>query len=243
LGKVSLFAHFQGAQRDTSVPEGNTRIYLVRDGWLWWIPFAHGVDSIGCVLHAHVVKARQGSIEALYEQVLATSPRMTAGLAQAQRITPVHTAANFSYRISPCVGDRYVAIGDASGFVDPIFSAGVLVAMRSAEWAAEAILPAFCCQNFQARRFRRYTAQLHHGTAPFLSLVRRFYEPAFLDLIFTQRPPLHLNRLILWVLSGAACYRQPLWMHSGLTLFFVIMSIRKVWRWLTGLPVASRGPW
>lgn len=243
LGKVALFAHFRGAKRDTSVPEGNTRIYLVRDGWLWWIPFANGTDSIGCVLHARVVKARRGSIEALFEHVLATSPRLTAGLAQAQRVTPVYSAANFSYRVSPSIGDRYLAVGDAAGFVDPIFSAGVLVAMRSAEWAAAAILHAFRCQDFRARRFRRYVVQLRRGTAPFLSFVRRFYEPAFLDTLFTPHPPLRLDQPTLWVLSGAAFYRQPLWFHGGLALFFAIVSIRKAMRRVMGLPVASRWPW
>ena len=143
LGKVALFAHFQGAQRDPMIPDGNIRIYLVRDGWIWWIPFADGTDSVGCVLHAQVVKERGGSVEALFDEVLATSPRLTQGLAPARRLTPVHTAANFSYRIVPMVGDRYLAVGDATGFVDPIFSAGVFIAMRSAELAAETIIRAF----------------------------------------------------------------------------------------------------
>src|SRR2546425_1902583 len=101
LGKVAIFAHFQGAQRDSAVPDGNIRIHIVRDGWIWWIPFTDGTDSVGCVLHARVVKARGGIVERLFEEVLATSPRLTQGLTQAQRITTVHTAANFSYRIVP----------------------------------------------------------------------------------------------------------------------------------------------
>ena len=110
LGKVALFAHFQGTRRDPMIPDGNIRIHLVRDGWIWWIPFADGTDSVGCVLHAKVVKERGGSVEALFDEVLATSPRLTQGLAPAQRITPVHTAANFSYRIVPMVGDRYLPL-------------------------------------------------------------------------------------------------------------------------------------
>jgi flavin-dependent dehydrogenase len=243
LGRVALFAHFQGAMRDTSAPEGDTRIYLVPDGWLWWIPFANGTDSIGCILHARVVKARRGSIEALFEQVLATSPRIAAGLAQAQRLTPVYRAANFSYRVSPCIGERYLAVGDASGFVDPIFSAGVMIAMRSAEWAAEAILRAFRSQDFRTRQFRRYALRLRRSTAPFLSLVRRFYEPAFLDLLFALRPPLRLEQPALWVLSGAAFYRRPLWLYGGLAIFFTIASLRKATRYVIGLPAASRWHW
>jgi flavin-dependent dehydrogenase len=243
LGKVALFAHFQGARRDPTIPAGNIRIHLVRDGWIWWIPFAEGTDSIGCVLHAKVVKERRGSVEALFDEVLATSPRLTQGLALAHRITPVHTAANFSYRIVPMVGDRYLAVGDAAGFVDPIFSAGVFIAMRSAELAAEAIIRAFRRQDFSASAFHPYTARLHRGVAPFLAMIQRFYEPAFLDLFFSPTPPRRLYRAVLWVLSGAAFDHQPLWLRSGLRLFFSVVRLRRAVRWATGLPVESRWHW
>src|SRR5207245_9989977 len=119
-----------GAQRDATIADGNIRIHLVRDGWIWWIPFAEGTDSVGCVLHAKVVKERGDSVEALFDEVLATSPRLTQGLAPARRITPVHTAANFSYRIVPSVGDRDLAIGDATGLVDPLFYAWGVIGIR-----------------------------------------------------------------------------------------------------------------
>jgi flavin-dependent dehydrogenase len=243
LGKVALFAHYRGARREPTVPEGNIRIHLVRDGWVWWIPFADGVDSIGCVLHARVVKARQGSVADLFEAVLASSPRLTWGLAGAQRLTPVHTAANFSYRIAPLVGDRCLAVGDAAGFVDPIFSAGVFIAMRSAELAAEAILHAWHAQELRARSFHAYAVRVRRGIAPFLALIRRFYEPAFLDLFFSPHPPVPMLRSVLWVLSGAAFDRQPLWVHSGLRLFFTAIAMRKTVRWATGQPAASRWRW
>jgi flavin-dependent dehydrogenase len=243
LGKVAIFAHFRGAHRDLAIPEGNIRIYLLRDGWAWWIPFADQTESVGCVLHARVVKERSGSVEALFTEVLASSPSLTRGLAGAERITSVHTAANFSYRIAPVVGDRHLAVGDASGFVDPIFSTGVFLAMRSAELAAEAILRAFHRQDFRARQFCSYETRFHRGIAPFLALVQCFYDPAFLDLFFSPRPPAYLFRAVLWVLSGAAFDHRPLWLRSGLQLFFSSMAIRKGIRWVRGQPVESRRHW
>jgi len=243
LGKVALFAHFQGAQRDPEVPAGNIRIYLVRGGWVWWIPFADGTDSIGCVLHARVVKERGGSLDALFQEVLATSPRLVQGLAAARQITLLHSAANFSYRVHPIVGERYLAIGDAAGFVDPVFSAGVFIAMRSAEFATEVILEAFRRSDFRAVTLSPYVARLQRGIGPFLALIRRFYEPAFLDLFFSQRPPLRLDRAVLWVLSGAAFEHQPYWVRSGLATFFTVVRLRQLFRRCVGLPVASRWPW
>src|SRR5262245_50165343 len=243
LGKVALFAHFRGAQRDPMIPDGNIRIHLVREGWIWWIPFADGTDSIGCVLHAKVVKEHGDAVEALFDEVLATSPRLTQGLAQARRITPVHTTANFSYRIVPMVGDRYLAVGDATGFVDPIFSTGVFIAMRSAELAAAAIIRTFRRQDFSASAFRPYAVRFHRGVAPFLAMIQRFYEPAFLDLFFSPTPPRRLYQAVLWVLSGAAFDHQPLWLRSGLRLFFTVVRLRQVVRWAIGLPVESRWHW
>lgn len=243
LGKVALFAHYQGAQRDPDVPAGNIQIHLLRHGWAWWIPLAHGMDSIGFVVHAKVAKERRASIEDLFEETLASSPRLRHGLAMAQRLTPVHTAANFSYRVTLPVGERYVSVGDAVGFVDPIFSSGVFIAMRSAELAAGAILRAFHAQDFRAQRFTPYAALWQQGVTPFLQLIQRFYDPAFLDLFFAPNPPLRLYRSVLWVLSGAAFDHRPLWLRGALGAFFASVTIRKALRWARGLPVESRWHW
>jgi flavin-dependent dehydrogenase len=243
LGKVAIFAHFRATKRERDIPEGNIRLHLVPQGWLWRIPFAHGVDSIGAVVHAQVVKHRAGSIDALFDEILAASPRLTEALERAQRLTPVHTAANFAYRVAPFVADRYVAIGDASGFIDPVFSTGVFLAMRSAELAASDILRAFAARDFSARRFRRYTRRLRRRTGVFLPFIEQFYDPAFLDLLFTPVPPWQLDKPVLWVLSGAACERQPLRIRLGLHLFFGILRVHRIKRRRHGQPTASRRYW
>jgi flavin-dependent dehydrogenase len=243
LGKVAIFAHYQGVEHDPAIPLGNIRILLVPDGWLWWIPFANGTDSIGCVLHARVVKARGGSVDNLFSQVLASSPRLTRALAAARRVTPIHTAANFSYRVIPLTGERYLTVGDAAGFVDPIFSAGVFLAMRSAELAADTLIPVLRQPHEQAARWRSYEAQWRWGLAPYLKMIQHFYEPAFLDLFFSSQPPVRLFRSVLWVLSGAAFDHRPWWLRCHLRLFFTFVSLRSALRRLTGQPTESRWQW
>jgi len=115
--------------------------------------------------------------------------------------------------------------------------------MRSAELAAEAILQAFCQQDLRAYHFYPYAARTRRGVAPFLALVKRFYEPAFLDLFFRPQPPARVYRAVLWVLSGAAFDHRPLWLRSGLRLFFLVIDLRKAIRWVMGLPVESRWHW
>lgn len=243
LGRAAVFAHFRGVHRDTTIPEGNIRIYLVRDGWLWWIPFADGTDSIGCVLHTKVVKQRQGSVASLFDAAIASAPRLAKRLEGVPRLTPVYTASNFSYRLSPAVGNRYLSVGDAAGFVDPIFSTGVFLAMHAAEKAAETIRQAFHLEDFSARRFRKYETQLRYSTKPILAFIRRFYDPAFLDLFFTPRPPPRLYQAVLWVLSGAIVTRRPPWVMTSLRGLFAINALHKIRLWIAGTSVGSRWRW
>ena len=138
LGKVALFAHYKGAARRSGLEEGNIRVYVFREGWFWWIPLAGDVTSVGAVCHARTVKQWTGEPEGLLDAMIARSRGVSENLAGAVRITPVHRVANFSYHNSPVVGDRFVAVGDAIAFVDPIFSGGVYIALRTGQLAAAA---------------------------------------------------------------------------------------------------------
>src|SRR5205814_1587663 len=156
LGKVAMFAHFRGAERMTGKDEGNIRIYIREDGWYWWIPLANDVTSVGSVVHARTARAWSGSTEALFDDMLRRSKHMSRMLAGAEQITPLRTEANFAYENTPVVADRCVAVGDAITFVDPIFSGGVYIALRTGQLAAEAILDGFRRGRLSARQFAAY---------------------------------------------------------------------------------------
>ena len=99
------------------------------------------------------------SVRALFDEMVGRCPRVAEGLAGAERVTPMYPVANFSYVNRPVVGDRFLCVGDAVAFVDPIFSSGVYVAMQSAELAAGDILRAFRENRFEAERFRGYDSR------------------------------------------------------------------------------------
>src|SRR5262249_49675639 len=173
LGKVALFAHFEGAPRWEGRDEGLIRLFIFPDGWFWWIPFAGDLTSIGCVAHSKTVRGREGSLEALFHDMVGRCAKVGEGLRHARRVSPVQSAANFSYRTTEVAGDRFLCVGDALAFVDPIFSSGVYVAMQTGEMAASQILTAFADGRFEARRFRRYTKRVHRGVSPFVRFIRR----------------------------------------------------------------------
>ncbi len=243
LGKVALFAHYQGAARASGTDEGNIRICVFPDGWFWWIPFAGDVTSVGCVLHARTVRGREGAVEALYDDMIARAPRVAEGLQGAKRVTPVYRAANFAYMNRPIVGDRFVCVGDAVAFIDPIFSAGVYIAMQSAELAVPAIARALRQNRFDARRFGEYERRLFYGIRPFFRFIERYYEPAFVEIFIRPRDTFGMLGAVTSVLAGGAFHHMPWRTRLSLNVFFAIARINYWVRRLRGRPVESRLEW
>jgi 2-polyprenyl-6-methoxyphenol hydroxylase-like FAD-dependent oxidoreductase len=243
LGKVAIFAHFKGARRWTGRAEGNIRIYIFEDGWFWWIPFAGDLTSVGCVLHARTVQGREGSPPELFDSMIRRCRRVQEGLRTAERMTPVHTAANFSYVVEPAIGDRFLCVGDAAAFVDPIFSTGVFVAMQSAELAAAAILEAFRLNRFEAAHFAGYERTLRRGLEPFLRFIRLYYDPSFLEVFLTPRETAGMLDAVTGILAGGAFESMPLRMRLSLGLFFTAVRMTRWTRCRQGRPVESRLEW
>jgi 2-polyprenyl-6-methoxyphenol hydroxylase-like FAD-dependent oxidoreductase len=243
LGKAALFAHYRGARRLAGRMEGHLQAYLFDHGWFWWIPFTGDLVSVGVVLHQRALKDRRGSLEEFFDEMVAASPTVASGLAGATRVTAVHPVANFSYRTEPAVGDRFVAIGDAVVFIDPVFSTGVYVAMQSAELVAEAIVQAFRDGQFRAARFDAYRRRVDAGTALFFEFIERYYDPAFLDLFFGPRPPPTLKDAITTVFAGGAFLEQPLWLRVRLACVRLGVRVARARRRRLGLPVESQLTW
>jgi 2-polyprenyl-6-methoxyphenol hydroxylase-like FAD-dependent oxidoreductase len=243
LGKVALFAHFRGGRRWPGREEGNIRIFSFEEGWFWYIPFANGTSSVGCVLHARTARGREGNLEQLYESLIAGCHGLVEALDGAPRITPVHSAANFSYRTDPAIGDRFVCVGDAIAFVDPIFSSGVYIATQSAELSSVEILKAFRENRFAARRFRRYERRIRNGMKPFQRFIRHFYDPSFVEMFLKPREFAGMVDSVTGVLAGGAFLRRSLRMRISLEVFFTIVRINRFVRRRRGLPTESRFEW
>jgi flavin-dependent dehydrogenase len=243
LGKVALFAHFRGAERASGIDEGSIRIHVFPDGWFWWIPFAGDTTSVGCVMHARTAREWHGELDELLDAMVSRCWRVAKGLEGAERVTPVHRAANFAYVNHPAVGDRFVAVGDAIAFVDPIFSGGVHIAMSSGELAARAIAGAFRDGRFEARRFRAYERAVWRGVEPFFRFIRKYYEPAFLELFLKPRNRLGMFDAVLSVLAGGAFGGLPVRTRLSLEALFALVRVNVWLRRRAGLPVESRLEW
>ena len=195
------------------------------------------------MLHARTVRGREGDLEQLYESLIARCRGLGEALDGAPRITPVHSAANFSYRTDPAVGDRFVCVGDAIAFVDPIFSSGVYIATQSAELSSVEILKAFRENRFEARRFRGYERRIRHGHEALPAL-----HPALLRSLVRRDVPqaARVRRHGRQRHRGARRRRlppSPLRMRISLEVFFTIVRINRWVRRRRGLTTESRLEW
>jgi flavin-dependent dehydrogenase len=143
LGRFALYTHYRNANtaaaRDMYV-SGDIKVLMVDIGWIWIIPLINNRLSIGLVVQQSIDKSQRGA--ALYEQYVKASPFLTELLTGAEQETEVRAEADFSFSNSQRHGQRYACCGDAAGFLDPIFSSGVFLAVTSAERVADRVHPA-----------------------------------------------------------------------------------------------------
>jgi 2-polyprenyl-6-methoxyphenol hydroxylase-like FAD-dependent oxidoreductase len=141
------------------------------------------------------------------------------------------------------VGDRFLSVGDAVTFVDPIFSTGVFVAMQSAELAAAEILAAFREDRFEAARFARYERRVRKGVRPFMRFITSYYDPAFLEVFLAPRPALGILDAVTGVLAGGTFMGIPLKTRLSLETVFAAVRLTRWVRRRRGRPVESRLEW
>ncbi len=138
LGKYSLYAHYSAVDAmaaDTLFETGDVKIIIVDIGWLWVIPMVGRRLSVGLVVQKEHPGQPRGP--ELFEQHLAASPMLTEGLAGARQEFEIKSEADFSFVNQARYGRRYACCGDSAGFLDPVFSSGVFLAVRTAETVAD----------------------------------------------------------------------------------------------------------
>ena len=203
LDRTSAFAHYDGFHRAEGPEGGDIVIVTTPDGWWWLIPFSDGAVSVGFVMPSARFKERKGSVEELFEAQLQATKEVRELLLGQKRTSPVHLIADYSYRSKAFRGDGYVLVGDAAGFVDPVFSSGVLLAMRSGELAGNAIVKALAAKGrVDAADFRDVEAAYKRAVARFEKFVLGFYQPHMLETFYTPAPNDWIGRGVTTVLAG-----------------------------------------
>lgn len=199
---AAIFGHYENAHRYAGVDEGNISIYWFDHGWIWFIPLARGITSVGAVCWPYYLKTRQGSLDAFFDATIAQVPVLQERLAGARRIAPVTATGNYSYEGRNACGRNYVMVGDAFAFVDPIFSSGVYLAMTSAVAATDAVDMALRNPGRAARLMRAHERRMRRGIAIFKWFIYRMTSPSMRDLIMYPRNVFGVVQGIISFLAG-----------------------------------------
>ncbi|MCP3962730.1 MAG: NAD(P)/FAD-dependent oxidoreductase [bacterium] len=194
LRMAAIFTHYEGGLRDPGIDEGATLIIQTEGNkaWFWYIPMPEDRVSVGLVGPIdHVIKGRGGDPQATFDAEIQHCPGLLPRLENARQAIDVKVLNDFSYLTERAAGDGWVLVGDAFGFLDPMYSSGILLAFRSAEMAAEATIAALAADDPSAERLGAFEPRLREGMASFRQLVYAFYTPGFNFARFLRRHPEH----------------------------------------------------
>lgn len=232
LRKFAIFAHYDGVERPEGVDGTLTRMVRAEDHWFWLIPLAGGRTSVGVVMDTDVFKDRKETPEVVLDRLIGISPVLSHRMARANRVTKVHASGDYSYRSRRLCGDRWLLAGDAAGFIDPIFSSGVFLAVLAGEQAADAIESALVRPASRAAAFRSYSRRLSAVMKLYLRFVDGWYRREFVETLLNPREFFDVvpavNAVLAGNLGGSFDVRWRLWLFHGIVALqrFVPISPR-----------------
>src|SRR5579884_1736770 len=156
LKKLAVFGHFRGVKMDEGDRFGDTIVIRLENKWFWVIPITRERTSVGCVMNQEEFANAKLPPAEIFERIWRTSEALCERMKNAKLDGPMHTTSDFSYYNRRLVGERLLRVGDAAGFMDPIFSSGVYLAMFSGKLAAEAVAQSLDANDDGRARLKKY---------------------------------------------------------------------------------------
>ena len=180
LNKIAIWTYYRGARRDPGIDEGATTVaYLPEKGWLWYIPLPDDVVGVGVVADREYLYRGPRDPDTIFAREIEVNGWIREHLASGEKIEPCRVTGDYSYRTKHGSADGVVLVGDAFSFLDPVFSSGVFLALKSGEMAADAVDEGLRAGDVSARRFTAYSEQLCRGIEAMRKLVYAFYDRTF----------------------------------------------------------------
>lgn len=202
--QIAVHTWFEGLDRQKLVrkPEHAHFIHVhflpVKNAWVWQIPITDTITSIGVVAQKkHFVNEDR---QAFFWNAVASRPELEGWLKSSKQLRPLTTEGDYSYAMKQIAGDRYLLIGDAARFVDPIFSTGVSIALNSARFASKDVLAALASGNYGREAFSNYETTIRRGTNNWYAFISIYYRLNVLFTAFIRDPRYRLD--VLKLLQG-----------------------------------------
>jgi flavin-dependent dehydrogenase len=178
LNKGAIWTYWRGAYRDSGRDEGATMVIQTtnRRGWFWYIPQHDDTVSVGVVAPFDYLFKNRGSHEQTYNEEVEACAAVNQRVSSGRRITGCFATKDYSYRSKQVAGDGWVLVGDAFGFLDPLYSSGVLLALKSGELAADAITDGLAKGDASAAQLGRWGDLFNRGVDRMRRLVCEYYD-------------------------------------------------------------------
>ena len=228
LQKLSLFAHYEGLEREKGIDATLTRMVRTLQSWFWVIPLENDRTSIGVVLEAADFKSSGLSAEEFFERAIAEQPLVRNRIGAGRRVSQVYTAADFSYRSERLAGDRWLLAGDAAGFIDPVFSSGVFLAVLAGEQAADVLHEVLDHPKRARSLFRHYERLVNRAMDVYLRFVESWYGgKEFIEVFLTPTELFQIPPAVNAVLGGNIGNRFAI--RWRMELFYLIVRLQRRW--------------
>ncbi len=180
LKKAAIWTYWKGAKREPGLDDGGTIVIQTegKNGWFWYIPLHDDVVSVGVVAgFDYLFKDRSTKdLETIYQQEVNRCPGVKPRIEGATRIEDYKAQKEYSYKATKAAGDGWVLVGDAFGFLDPLYSSGLLLALTSADMASESIADALDANDPSEMRLRSWEPQHVLALQRMRNLVCAFYD-------------------------------------------------------------------
>jgi flavin-dependent dehydrogenase len=208
---AALYGHFRNARRNPGRDAGNISIYWFEHGWFWFIPLKDGTTSVGAVCWPYYLKARQGDVTRFFLDTIRMSPALAERLADAELTGPATATGNYSYLSERMAGERFILVGDAFAFVDPVFSSGVYLAMSGAFLGADVVGECLDAPERAAAAQARFDRTVRQGLARFSWMIYRMTSPAMRNLIMSPQNVMGIESAVISFLAGDVFSSGPVW--------------------------------
>ncbi|MEJ7686422.1 MAG: NAD(P)/FAD-dependent oxidoreductase [Variovorax sp.] len=230
----ALFGHFTGAERLPGKLEGNITIFWFQHGWFWYIPLADGTTSVGAVCWPYYLKSRTKPLQEFFADTIAMCAPLSERLKAATLVDDaVYATGNYSYTSTHCSGERYLMLGDAFTFVDPVFSSGVYLAMHSAFEGAEVVAAALDRPAKAAPARQRFERYMRKGPREFSWFIFRVTNPTIRDFFMYPQNPLRVKEALMSLLAGDIYGKTPIWRSLRVlkTMYYLVAAghPRRTW--------------
>ncbi len=178
LNKGAIWTYWKGAHRDAGRDEGATMVIQTasKNGWFWYIPLHDDLVSCGVVAPFDYLFKNRGERDETYQEEVEGCPAVKDRLSKATRTAGYFATKDYSYRSKQLAGNGWVLVGDAFGFLDPLYSSGVLLALKSGQLAADAIVDGLKKGDVSQAQLGGWEATFNQGVDRMRRLVCEYYD-------------------------------------------------------------------